>query len=109
MQSLNITWARVGLVATVLVSVCLLLLGQYHHSLIDTKAAANVPTNWYLTYGETVLGVLSSLGTLFFGWKPTTHPAVGPAPEETVSVLVQKIESRIRSEVAAKVLGGIRE
>lgn len=111
-----VNWNKLGSVGGILLAVTMLGLCHYTHASILTKAVADSPTNWNIAYGEMLLGAVAALVAVVSSWRGTTGQAavvIGqqkqakPADDETVEVLLQKIEHRCRQDAANAILKGV--
>lgn len=109
-----VNWPRIMIVVGTLLTVGLLSWGHYSHAAILAKTAADTPTNWNTTYAQLIGGVLSALVTIIAGWNSTkgmaavaladTKSKAIATPDETVAVLLAKLEHRLRLDAGNAIL-----
>lgn len=111
-----VNWSRLGTVGGIILAVTLLGLSHYSHAQILTKAVGDTPLNWNVTYAELIGGIVSALTALVASWRATegqaavvlntqvSSPVV--SDDETVGVLLMKVEQRCRRDAANAILTG---
>lgn len=108
-----INWSRWRTVGGTIVSIVCLLLSHYSHVSILTKTVADTTTNWNLATVELWAGIIFGVVAIIAGYTGTSgQEAVSlnaalpakPDEEETVEVLMEKLEHRFRLDAANAVL-----
>jgi len=114
-----VNWHRLGVVSLIVIATTCLGLSHYNHVSILAKTAESSSFNWNVVNVELWAGVLSSIAAIITGWRGTAgkeavslnkqEPAKA-AGDETVTILLQKIEHRCRQDAADAILnaGGTR-
>lgn len=114
-----VNWHRLGVIGLIVIAVTCLGLSHYSHVSILNKTSGSTSFNWNAVNLEMWSGIISSLAALIAAWRGTSgkeavslnkqEPAKA-TENETVAVLLQKIENRCRQDLANAVLnaGGTR-
>lgn len=101
-------WLTIG---SQVLSVLLAIISQYANRQVTTGAAANTSSNLNqiaaLAIGGAIAGVVGVGMTMYLSSR-NTRVATAVDAEETVPVLLAKLENRIRNEVVSNVIGGMK-
>ena len=114
-----VNWSRIQTVGGIVVSVACFLLSHFGHVSILTKTSADTAFNWNVVNVELGVASVAALVALVAGWIGTegreaislnTPDPAKAAEDETVEVLLQKIEHRCRKDAADAIMnaGGTR-